>query len=354
MQIVSPCLRRVVISTLAMLCLAVSAGCGSEDSGSGSGSAAAGSTSDKPVRIAFFMPFLANTYSGASLQAAKKVAKRENATIKVFDGALDPKKQFAQVQDATTSQQFDAFVVVAIGGAGIRPALEQAVAQDIKVATLSLAAGPKLDTPAPQVEGVSASVMDPPKSRGTWLGNLAKSACENQDPCKVILMPGTTDLPVDVTIANEFKAVVGNDPSIEIVATEAGGYLAQPALKATQDLLQAHPDVNVIAAGADQMTVGVALALKKFDRKAGTGPDDVKIIGLGASRPAVKGIRDGTWFGTVLSLPYEEGEIGTKAVIDAVRGKLPKPLGVSAAEESGLPLEMTKENIGDFESKWDG
>lgn len=351
MNTVLACTRRALAGALAVVCIAAAAGCGGDDEGS----AATESPGDEPVRIAFFMPFLANTYSLASLEAAKEVAKRENATIEAFDGDLDPKQQFAQVQDAITSGQFDAFVIVPLGGPGIMPAIEQAIAQDIKVATLSLAAGPELDTTEPQVEGVSATVLDPPALRGEWLGGLTKSACEGHDPCKVILMPGTTDLPIDVAVADGVKDVAESEPSIEIVATAAGGYLAGPALKATQDLLQAHPDVNVVAAGGDQMTVGVVQALDAFERQAGTGPDDVKVLGLGASKPAVKGIRDGTWFGTVLSLPYEEGEIGTQAVIDAVRGELAEPVAVSAAQESGVPVEMTGENLpDDFESKWDG
>ena len=45
-----------------------------------------------------------------------------------------------------------------------------------------------------------------------------------------------------------------------VVAVKEGGYLADPSLKATQDILQSTPDLNVITTTSDPMTEGAEQA----------------------------------------------------------------------------------------------
>ena len=55
------------------------------------------------------------------LAAAKAVAKAQGATITVFDAKNDPKTQFAELQTATTSKQYDAIIVQPIFGPQLIP-----------------------------------------------------------------------------------------------------------------------------------------------------------------------------------------------------------------------------------------
>ena len=60
------------------------------------------------MRIAYLSFAVANSYDAPMLAAAQTVAKENNPTIKVFDANNDPKKQFAQLQTATSSGDYDA------------------------------------------------------------------------------------------------------------------------------------------------------------------------------------------------------------------------------------------------------
>ena len=74
------------------------AACGSSrdsDSTSSSSTTKAAANANKPVRIAYLSFAVANSYDAPMLAAAQTVAKDNNSTIKVFDAANDPKKQFA-------------------------------------------------------------------------------------------------------------------------------------------------------------------------------------------------------------------------------------------------------------------
>ncbi len=52
------------------------------------------------------------------------------------------------------------------------------------------------------------------------------------------------------------------------MATAAGGYLAAPALTATQNVLRAHSDLNVVVSSGDQMIAG-AYKAERLAGKAG-------------------------------------------------------------------------------------
>jgi ribose transport system substrate-binding protein len=46
----------------------------------------------------------------------------------------------------------------------------------------------------------------------------------------------------------------------------------------------------------------------------------VRLIGLGATQTVIDPIREGSWFGTYVELPWEEGYICGQSMIEAVRG----------------------------------
>ena len=328
------------------------AACGdSEDSDATGGGGGGGST--EQVRIAFFSESVANTYTKETQRAIEEVAKEKNATVQVFDSAFDARKQFAQVQDAVSSKKFDAFLSVPVDATGLAPAMDAAIKAGIEIGNISFPLGPDLATTDAQLEGQSVAVLDPAELRGKWLGELTIDACGSASPCKVAYLAGAAATPFDKAARKGFdEATASSD--VEVVAQGDGGFLSNESLKTMQNILQAHPDINVVATVGDQMANGAALALKAQGTSYGVGESDVKIIGLGASKLGVDAINNGDWFGTVVSLPYREGELAATAVIDAVRGDLDQPLGVSAVEDAGQDPHGTKDTLEGFEPEWQG
>jgi ribose transport system substrate-binding protein len=329
------------------------AACGSDDE-PGASASAGGTGSDEPIKVAAF-GFSANSYFAASLKEVKRVIEAAGGTVQTFDTNFDAAKQFRQVQDATASGKFDAFIISPLDGVGIAPAVKQAVEKDIKVVAMSSVVGPRQDTTKVQVPGMAGAILDPPAMRGRWLGGIVAKACEGLSSCKVAWEVGNAQLPIEQLFISEAEKVMAKTPGIESVATVSTGLQAGPAAKATADVLQAHPDLNVIAASGDQAIVGAALAVKQRGKHAGSGAGEIRLVGLGASKSSVEGIRGGDWFGTVLSLPADEGRIAAETVIKAVRDGVTTPVEMSATEKSGLTPEMTKGDLPqDFQAQWAG
>jgi len=318
------------------------------------GIARAHAVAPKAVHIAFFSEAISNTYTHATQLAVQAVAQKEGATLQIFDAAFDAHKQYTQMQDAIASHKFNAFLSVPLDAVGLVSVTEQAARAGIKSGVISYAVGAKLNTYQPQVPGEWVAVLDPASLRGKWAGGLIVQACAHTNPCKVAYLIGDPALPTDRMEQKAMLSVLAQHPNIHIVTTQTGGYLESVALKAMQNILQAHKDLNVVASTGDQMIIGSIIALKAAGMTVGLGSKDVKVIGLGASAPAVKGIRDGTWFGTVLSLPYLEGKLATQLIIKAVRGQLKKPIGESASLSSGRNPMVTRSTIGNLKAQWQG
>ncbi len=332
------------------------AGCGSSDDSSSTSTSASAPSAGKggePVRVAA-VGAANNTYFAASLREIERVVEAEGGSVQAFLSPFDPTKQFRQIQDATASGKFDAIVVSPLDGVGIVPAIKQAIAKGIKVVGISTVVGSRQDTTDVQVPGMAGAILDPPARRGQWLGGLVTKACAGLSSCKVAWEVADAKLPIEQLFLREAEQVMAKTPGIEVVATLSTGLQASPAAKATADVLQAHPDLNVIAADGDQAIVGAAIALKQAGKKVGTGPGEIRLVGLGASKPGIAGIRSGAWFGSVLSLPADEGRIGAETAVKAVRGEQ-APVQLSATERSGLAPQMTKEDLpADFQAQWDG
>lgn len=339
---------RTGLAVLVLLVVAGLAACGASENES----AGQATRSDKPVEIAFFAP-TGNSWVEASLEAAREVARNENSEITVFDSGFDPQKQARQIQDAAASGRFDAFLVNAIDNTALVPAVEDAIARAIKVVAMSTAVGPDISTNKIQVEGVSGSVFSPVGERAPATVQLIASACGDRDPCKVALMVGVLSTGQERYMRQAVKEGLRRHANIELVAEREGGFLPDPAYKAAQDILQAHPDVDVIATTADQMALGVERAVDDADL---TGK--VKILGNGGGEIGVRAVREGRWYGDVHpGLPKDIGKIATEIAIRAARGQeITRPV-VDPNDSASVPYIITGENKSewaDFTPQWQG
>ena len=173
-------------AALAVLAAALTvAACGSSGDSSSSidldGQKAA-ANSNKPVRIAYLSFAVANSYDAPMLAAAQTVAKGNNATIKVFDANNDPKKQFAQLQTATTSGDYDAIIVQPIFGTGLITGVQDAISAGKKVVNMDQILGKDMSTDQPQVDGLSGNVVFVPTEIGTKLGKLVDPGLPGEEP----------------------------------------------------------------------------------------------------------------------------------------------------------------------------
>lgn len=298
--------------------------------------------------VAYLSASSANTWLSKSLEEMEKVATANGVKITEFDGQFDPAKQTAQLQDVIGSGRYDGLIISAINGPGMVPDIETALEEGIKVVVLNQVLGTDLTTSQPQVEGVSASVMVAPYHSGTRLGSMTVAACEGVDPCEVAYLFGIKGTPLDAAIRQGFDDVTADSANITVVAEGEGRYLGPDGgIAATEDILQVSDSFDVMV-GPDQAIQGAEIVLGDEGML-----DAVKLIGFGGSSPAFKGIAAGSWYGTVMGAPADEGRLAMEAMVEALttgnaRGGI-DPL--SAMPDDG---KVTADNLDQFSAQWDG
>src|SRR5262249_40341977 len=129
--------------------------------------------------------------------------------------------------------------------------------------------------------------------------------------------------------------------NIKVVATAAGGSLAAPALKATSNILRAHPDLNVVVSSGDQMIAG-AYKAEQLAGKSGK----VSNIGNGCTFEAKQLILTGKEMACSVYLPISEGRAVVQALVNAVNGS--KKTGIYVNPKSPIGRLGTKANIARF------
>jgi ribose transport system substrate-binding protein len=357
----APRASRALLAGIAVTVIAMgAAGCGSDDSASGSGGGGGGGSSDKKVRIGFFGLASENAYTQFMFKAAQAEAKNINAEVTFFDGKFEGPAQVTQMQDAITSGQFDGFIVMPNDQTGIVPAVKQAIAKKIKVAGLQFPIGPDPTKATPQVEGVTTSVIEDVVAGARITAEGINAMCKDRDPCKTGILWGsrkvTWDGPAKGPVLK--KAL---DPNVEIVAEADGGFLQGPGQKATSDMLQAHPDLDVLATpSGDQMTLGGERALEAKNKKLGLADrpkGDVAIIGYGASKLGVDRVSSGKWYQTYALVPETMSREALKILVGAIRGQTPKSDGLVQTEISPVGDNITKDVLKehpDFQAEWEG
>jgi ribose transport system substrate-binding protein len=310
-------------------------------------------TATAKIHVAYFDLALANTYETAALNGAKAYAKKNNATLTVFDGNFDATKQFGQMQDALTANKYQAFVVSPANGAVLVPLLKQAVKKGIKIVCHDGACGKNNASIKPQVPGVVAHVGPDFVGVGSRMADLMGQACKGKNPCKAVYFVGAFNFANDVGRLNLLKATLkAKYPNIQLVAVQEGKYLADPSFTAMQNVLQAHPDVNVFASAGDQMTFGAERAVNAAGLKG-----KVALIGLAASKLGVQAVKEKRWYATTVALPYSEGFTATKLAVQAARGAkhLPKTVREDYLPGFGpAPSVVTQQNAARFKAQWSG
>ena len=331
----------LLVASLAAILALTAGGCGDDDSGGGG--------SGETVKLGVFLASSANTYWTAALQGAEDAAKKQgNVEITTFDGEFKTGKQVNQLRDALISQRFDAWFIGPNDGGPLTPTIKQAIGQDVKVGCTLVPCGPDIRSTKIQIPGQVAFAGVSFYKNGQGLGKLVSQGCKGIDRCKVAWLPGLPELPLEKARTDGLKSVIDNDSNIELVTTQAGGYLAAPALKATQNILQANPDINVIVSSGDQMIAGAYKAAKLAGYKDG----EIKMYGNGCTIEAKQLILEGKQTGCAVYQPRTEAREVVDLLIKAARGDDIEGRVIDPLQFSPIGDVGTKENLGQFKPEF--
>lgn len=250
-------------------------------------------------------------------QRAAELSEELGITIntKIQDGQFDANTQLSQLQNVGTTGQADGVVVVPHDGPGLGAAFP--LGGDIPVVTVLNPIGPDISEMEPQVDGVVSTIATPPAVGATAQAESVVDYCADIDPCKIGLLAGLLNSPLDIERIGAWETVLGEHDNIEIVGTVEGAYDRDQSLSAVSNLLQGNPDINGILSNADQQTLGAQIALEN----AGIDPASVFLTGGGGTTEAVQAVRDGLWTNDYLNFPVSMGEAALEQVVAAIRGE---------------------------------
>lgn len=346
----------VVICGIAML-LVVIAGCGSSggssssseaepETGEATTAAAENGSQKEGARLAFFAP-VPNGFIQAAQEGAEEGAENAGGEVETsFAANGNLTLQTNQIQDAVASKKYDGLLIYPLAPQ-IAPAVEEAIAAGLKVGIVENSMAPTEVLQNYEVPGMVISSVEPLADRVKGLDEMTVEACESKEPCEVAYLLGIQQNPIDVAILEGWEEGLKSHPNIEVVATSQGMYEVDPARSAAQDILSAHPGVDVFVTNADIMTEGAALAGEA------AGDSEIQYIGVGASEKGCAAVQEGKWFGTTNSVPRDSGIAAGEAVAEAVISgkKAPEPL-YDPLKASGLPLSSTKATASECPGQW--
>jgi fructose transport system substrate-binding protein len=292
--------RLVALGSAAVLLLAV-AGCGQDE---------------ERITAGLITKQETNPYWVTMRKVAEKTAGDDNVELLTATGKsdVDNQSQVAALEDMT-ARGAKGILIAPADSKAIVPAIEKARQAGVTVIAV--------DTPTDPRSAVDALFATNNERAGELVGRYAKARAAGTDPkiAMLDLAPGITSGQLRHDGFLKGFGLTNGDPEIVgAVNTEGDRVKAQAGM--TQ-LLQQHPDINIVYTVNEPAAFGAAAALKT----AGKANDDVILVSVDGGCDAIKnGVRPGVIDATAQQYPENMARKGVEAVAQAARGGA-KPSG---------------------------
>ncbi len=261
-----------------------------------------------PLRIAYMPPATEFPYYMAIGEGIR--AKAAELGIETFmqapQSGSDIAGQMGMIQDVLT-QGVNAIILSTHDEGAAAPLVAQAVSQGVAVIIVNSDI-PNFPTPVHGVVGYSQ------RNGTTALGNFAAGMVGGI--ANVGVLEGLPGYHSTERIGG-FLDAFAQFPGMTIVATLPTEWNVDTGNTAMTDMLQAHPEINLVVAANDYIAIGAAAAAQA----AGRG--DILIFGNDGDTTGLEDIANGRWTATVNTTPFVMGEVVLQVAMDCVGGSYP-------------------------------
>ncbi|GIV83298.1 MAG: hypothetical protein KatS3mg052_0305 [Candidatus Roseilinea sp.] len=286
---------------------------------------AAPETKDVRILVSMKGPGGGNPFWAAVEKGAVEKGKELGVEVIVLapPAESDVQAQIAQVEDQL-AKGVNAIAIAPTDPAALRPVLEKAQAQGVKVLFIDT----KGDLPGATFIGTNNEL-------GAKLG--VDYLCKNLEKgSKVAILQGIITQSTGKARADGAKAGL-TECGMNIVAELSAEWDRAKATSVMEDILTKNPDLQGLFASNDNMALGAVEALKN----AGVN-DKVVVVGFDANPDAAAAILAGEMEATVAQNPYNMGALGVENALKLVRGEsIPENI------DTGTEL-VTKENAANY------
>jgi len=243
----------------------------------------------------------------------EKEAKKQGVKVKFADAQDDAAKQANDIDDLI-QQKVDYLIVNPTDSDAISGSIQIANDEAIPVITLD----------RDVAKGDVASFIASDNIKGGEMGGklivdeLGKDA-------KVAELEGVPGASATRERGKGFHNVA--DQSLDVVSKQSAKFNRTEGLNVTQNIIQAHPEIQAIFAQNDEMALGAVEAI---------GNKDIKVVGFDGNEDAIKSVEKGKLFATVAQQPNLMGEESVKTIMDLYNGK-------KVEKKNKIPLEMKRQ-----------
>ena len=113
-----------------------------------------------------------------------------------------------------------------------------------------------------------------------------------------------------------FLEAIKEHSGVEVVASQAANWEMDQAFNVTQNMLQAHPEIQALFSCNDNMALGAIEAISAVGK---TG--EIIVVGFDATDDARDAIRKGTMEGSLAQYPTEIGKLGIENANKILKGE---------------------------------
>jgi ribose transport system substrate-binding protein len=284
----------------------------------------------KPT-VALVLKTLNHPYFVDMRRGAQEAADRLGVTLQVqaAEREIDVEKQM-QIVENVIQTGVQALCITPSGSREIVSALVKARDAHVPVIIVDT----RLDEKAAAAAGVRAEpfVGSDNYEGGKMAGEYLVKTTGGK--ARVAVLEGIPGHETGDSRLRGFRDAIKGAAGVTIAASQPANWERDQGFTVFQNMLQAHPDIDVVFACSDLMALGAIEAIAAAGK---TGK--VHVIGFDALEDAKKAIRAGSMDASVAQFPSEMGRVAVESAVKVIRGeRVPNDVSVK--------LELvTKDNV---------
>ena len=286
------------------------------------------------LTIGYSTPSLNAPFYVVLSQYIRKYAEAYGMKFVMADGQDDIIKQITSMEDLITSG-VDIMILNPLDHKALVPAVNTASESGVPVFVVDS----QLDESADYVTSVQASNEGNGWLIGEWVVNKMSDS-----EIKVALISGSQGNPVGQAKRlgffegfTETQLMSRGHSDLNILAQGWGNWTLLGGIQAMEDILTAHPEVNLLVAENDAMAMGALKAIEESGKE-----DQVLVVGYDGQKEAYELILEGKYGATALNSP---GELARLVVESVVRYKNEERLDKVIHTPAVL---ISKDNVGEY------
>lgn len=321
--------HRLSAVALTMALAVALAACGSDDDDGGDDPAGGGDTAGGTIAVITVDP--SNPYWKAEVDTAVAEAEALGYDTTVNAHLNDPDQQ-NQFIDAAISAGAVAIILDPAGADESVGAVQKATDAGIPVFLVNAEISE---------QGIAKSQLVSNNAQGATLGAQAWAEAIGGEGTYVELFGNPTDNNARVR-SDAYAEVLSQYPDLEQLQMETANWDRVQGKEKMDILLQAHPDIDGVISGNDEMALGAIEALRDAGKL-----DDVLVLGFDGNQDAANAVLAGEMVATVLQ-PIVE--VTTKAVEQADSYLRTGETGADAEKQAIDCILITPDNAGDLDN----